>query len=322
MDPRDGFNGLRSGPLLRWLGTMSTRNALLALVAATLVGIVATLIAGSEPGFLLGFFVTIGSVAAVLGIRRGVVYLMFPLPAFALFLAALITGKVHDSSLTSSTAGLGVGGLQWIADVFFPMVIATVLVVVIGGARWLLGHQLVIGQFPMSADRATGPQGARPEPGGPRRPPSVDPWDDAPPPGGSRGPRTGPERSGDRPGTAPRPSVPPRLNRDTPPPDRSPRDQRADRDPWGDPRQPPASPRPRDPRNPRPAPPGLGRGPNGDPRDRDPRDRDRDRDPRPQARDPWGSGPQQSGPPPRNARPQAPRDPWDQRLIPARPAPH
>ena len=46
---------------------MSTRNALLVLVAATLIGIVATLVAGSEPGFLLSLFIIVGAVVATLG---------------------------------------------------------------------------------------------------------------------------------------------------------------------------------------------------------------------------------------------------------------
>jgi hypothetical protein len=308
-NPRDGLDALRVSPLLRWLGTMSTRTAVLVLVAATLIGVVFTLIAGSEPGFLLGIFITVGSVAAALGIRRGAVYLMFPLPAFAFFVAAFITGKVHDSSLTSSTTGLGVGGLQWIADIFFPTVIATIAVLVVGGARWVLAHQLVIGQFPTSAGRAGAPEGARPAPA-PRRPAISEPWDGqapaddrAPRPGLNRpGPdRPGPVRPDDRPGPAPRlgPDIPrPDTPRpDAARPDRMPRDQRTDRDPWGDPRQPPVDPprsraNARDDYNGRPATPG--RGPGSEPRDRAPRL---------PGRPPWEDRP----------RSQSPRDPWDNR---------
>ena len=197
---------------------MPTRNALLVLVAATLLGIVFTLFAGSEPGFLLGFFIAFGSVAAALGVRRGAVHLIFPLPAFAFFAGAVITGKVKDSALGSTTTGLSVGFLQWIADIFLPMVIATVLVMLAGGARWLLARQLVTGQFSASAGRPAGDPG-------PLRP--------------------GQERPGDRFGTAPRPGPHP------PRPDRGPRDQRPDRDAWGDRRQPdPGQTRDRTPRPP------------------------------------------------------------------------
>ena len=103
--PGDGASG-GSGAPLRFIGAMSTRNALLTLVAATVIGIVATLVAGSEPGFLLSLFIIAGALVATLGVRPGAVYLLFPLPAFAFFAGAVITGKIHDGSLSSSTAGL------------------------------------------------------------------------------------------------------------------------------------------------------------------------------------------------------------------------
>jgi len=240
---------------------MSTRNALLAMAAGTLLGIAITLAAGSEPGFLLGLFITLGAVVGALGVRRGAVYLFFPLPPFAFFVGAVITGKVHDSSLTSSTAGLVVSGLlPWIADIFFPMCVATILVLLIGGARWLLSRQLVGGQFgggqfgggqfPMSADRSVSPRSPRPR-SAPGSRPDVDPWatpntrvrrepaedprtaDPRAADPRAADPRAARDRPGQRPGDAPRPGPdgarPARPAR----PDRDPRD---DRDPWGDPR--------------------------------------------------------------------------------------
>jgi hypothetical protein len=256
---------------------MSTRTGLLTLVAASVIGIVATLVAGSEPGFLLSLFIIVGAVVATLGVRPGAVYLFFPLPAFAFFAGAVITGKIHDSSLSSSTAGLAAGFTQWIAGIFFPMCAATILVLVIGGTRWLLSRQLVGGQFPMSDDRQAAARGPRPRPA-----PEADPWPDQ---------NTTRRRPAPRPGNAPWPG-----------PDgaRPARPARDDRDPWNDPRPsadprtaaadrrppnrnaPPAAPQPAF--RPRPAKPGP---PPGDPRAQRP--------PAPQ----------------RPARP--PRDPWDQR---------
>ena len=156
---------------------MSTRNALLALVAGTLIGIIGTLVAGSEPGVLLSLFIIVGAIVATLGVRPGAVYLFFPLPAFAFFAGAVITGKIHDSSLSSSTAGLAAGFTQWIAGIFFPMCAATILVLVIGGARWLLARQLVGGQFPMSEDRPGTSRGPRPRPAAPGSAPGRRPVD-------------------------------------------------------------------------------------------------------------------------------------------------
>jgi hypothetical protein len=149
------------------------RTAILVLVAGALLGIIVTLVAGQEPGDLLGFFIIVGTIAAALGIQRSKVYLLFPLPALAFFVAAIVTGKVHDAKLGSSTTGLGAGFTQWIAGIFFPAVVATIVVLLFGGGRWLFGRQLVSGQSPLSAGWP-GPGNARPAPGSRR--PAVDSW--------------------------------------------------------------------------------------------------------------------------------------------------
>jgi hypothetical protein len=275
--------------LLRWVGAMPVKGAVLVLVVATALGVVFTLVAGRDPGFLIGLFITVGAAVATLGVRRGGVYLFFPLPALAAFVAAVLTGKIHDSQLASSTAGTAAGFLQWIAGVFYPMCAATIVVLLVAGARWLLSRQLVTGQFTMSADRP-GPR-ARPAPGG-RRPATSDPWGDQ---DLSASPVSRPAK--DR----PRRDNVPWLGQNGA---RSARTARPDpeRDPWGDPRspadrnQPGAPPRAApDTRGARPAPPG------GPAQPRPPRP------PRPQPRDPRD---------PRDARtrrpqPRQPRDPWD-----------
>ena len=129
---------------------MSVLVAMLIVAGATVLGVIFTLMAGQDPGVVLGVFVIIGSLAATLGIRRRAVYLLFPLPALALFLGALLAGVVHDSQLASSTAGWA-GSLQWFAGIFFPMVVGTVLVLLAGGGRWLFGSQLVTGRGPLPA---------------------------------------------------------------------------------------------------------------------------------------------------------------------------
>ncbi|HEY6494121.1 MAG TPA: DUF6542 domain-containing protein [Trebonia sp.] len=289
-----GFSDLSSGGLPRWLGRMPTWMAVAALAAGAVLGVIFSVIADQEPGILLGLFVIIGSIVAAIGIKRGKVYLLFPAPALAFFVAAILAGKVHDAKLGSSTAGLGAGFTQWIAGIFFPAVVATILVLLIGGGRWLLGHQLVTGQSALSAPR--------PAPGKPRqapgsRRPGTDDWAEDAPFGDSspRTARTGPgprqnrpawmgDPGASNPGTSKpgnsnpgagrpgasnpgtgnpgnaRPPRPPREQR-TDRGQRPDRNQRADRDQWGDPRppadrNPPAAPRPR---------------PNGQPQPRAPR---------------------------------------------------
>jgi len=215
--------------------------AVLVLSAAALLGVIFTLVAGKDPGFLIGLFVTIGAAIATLGVRRGGVYLFFPLPALATFVAAVLTGKVHDAQLASSATGTAVGFLQWIAGVFYPMCAATIVVLLIGGARWLLARQLVTGQFTMSGGRP-GP-GERSVPSA-RRPVASDSWSDADA-AGERGPRPGPDRQRpdrqgqDRQGQGPRrPGSAPWLGQNGARSARTAQPQRPDRDPWGDPRAP------------------------------------------------------------------------------------
>lgn len=225
--------------------------AMLVLVIGTVVGIIASLAVGQEPGTLLGFFIIVGSIGAVLGIRRGKSYLLFPVPALAFFVAAIAVGKVHDAKLGSSTASLGAGLTQWIAGIFFPAVVATILVVLIGGARWLLARQVVTGLNPGGpaprGPRPAAPRSPRPAPR-PRPParsddPAIDDWaNDSPFEGQVFKTEMMPAVRPDQPlkpnrpapggdlGGNPRPARPPR--------DRDPR-QRPDRDPWGDPRLPP-----------------------------------------------------------------------------------
>ena len=140
---------------------MSPWTAIYVLLAATLLGFIGTVLTHKQPGFLLGFCVIVGSIVATLGIRRDAIYLIFPLPALAIFIAAVLAGAIHDRGIDTSTTELGASFLQWTANVFFSMCAATILVVVIGGARWLLSRQLVSGQFATSASQPDG-RGSRP----------------------------------------------------------------------------------------------------------------------------------------------------------------
>jgi hypothetical protein len=297
-----------SAPALRWLGRLPTWAALLVVGAAALVGAILTLMAGQEPGILLGVFVILGTVAAAFGIRRRVAYLVFPAPALAFFGAALITGLVHDRNLTSSTAGLGAGSLQWFAGIFFPMMVATILAVVIGGGRWLFGALFGGQSSPSSAARPKAPGNARPAPGARRRPAVSESWsaDDPfadqvePGPGERRGTGPRPSGSGPRPkanGTGPRP------NANGSRPARQPRDQRTDLDPWGDPRL-PSAPRP-----------GADRGLPANPRPRSAGQAPQPRDRAPRSGPPAPSwNPAAGNPAPRAARPRRqPPEGWTQR---------
>ena len=215
-DDAAALGGLRAGPALRWIGTWPAQVAIYVVLGATLLGILGTVVTGNEPGSLLGFLVLIGSVIATLGVRRSALYVVFPLPALANFIGAVVAGAIHDRGIDTSTTELGASFLQWIANVFFAMCATTIIILVIAGARWLLARQLVSGQFAMSADR-------RPGGGGPR-----------PASASGRGPDRG-QRPGDR---DPWAAVDPWTDRAGSGSQRLARDQRDSRDPWGDRRRP------------------------------------------------------------------------------------
>ena len=154
MTSQANSGGFRSVRPARWLGRMATRTALLVLAGSALLGTFVTLAAGQEPGDLLGFFVIAGTIAAALGIRRGRIYLLLPGPVLSFFVAAVVTGKVHDANLGSSSAAFAVGFAQWAAGVFLPAEVATVAVLLVAGGRWLLGRQFANGQPVHSASQS------------------------------------------------------------------------------------------------------------------------------------------------------------------------
>jgi hypothetical protein len=278
---------------LRWLGKLSTRVAIYILFIAALLGVVGTLLTGSEPGKLLSYLLIIGSVLAALGIRRRSLYLLIPLPALTFFVCAVLTGAVKDSNIDTSKTELGLTFLQWIAGVFFAMCTATILVLLIGAGRWLLSRQLVTGQFAVSSgaargggnvSRATGRRADRD-----RRPPADrDPWAapwDHDDPAGQRA-----NRSGDA------------------------------RDPWGDRRQPPG--RQRSDRGQPGSQPATRAQPGAQPATRaqpsfQPSDRGQpgtqDQDPRSQRDNRNRRGSQGTGNPPDGRDRPDPRDPWGSR---------
>ena len=305
--PANGIGGLQPGGLLRLMGSLGLWTALLLMAGAALIGVLLSLAAGKDPGMLLGFFVIVGSIAAVLGIRRNLVYLVFPAPALTLFVSAILLGKIHDAKLSSSTAGLASGFAQWIAGIFVPAMLATVIVVLVGGGRWLLGRQLVTGTSRLVATSNQGAPDATP--GRTRRPAASDSWADDNPfeAPDARTPRTGPSpRQGSRPqpqfDDAPNGTRPPRDQR--PAPDQRPgRDQRPDsgRDQWGDPG------RPAD--RERSVPPATSRPPQAPGRPAQPRDRTGPRPQPPGAQPPGPSWSPNGQRPARPARPQPP-DGW------------
>lgn len=96
-----------------------------------------TVFTRSDPGFLLGLLVVIGTVAACLAVSPRRAFLIIPAPALAYLAAAILAGLIHDRAADTSRTLLAINAARWVASGFIAMVAATALAVVIAGVRWL-----------------------------------------------------------------------------------------------------------------------------------------------------------------------------------------
>jgi hypothetical protein len=127
----------QSAAVTQLWGTRPGRLGVFAVLAAALLGMVITVLAGREPGLILGIFLIAGTIVAALAVRPRATYLIFPVPAPAYAVAALVAGIIHDHGADTSRTALVLNAGQWIAAGFIPMTVATALAVLIAGFRWL-----------------------------------------------------------------------------------------------------------------------------------------------------------------------------------------
>ena len=130
-----------AGTLPGLLGRLPARFGWVLIIAGTLIGTVLTVLAGHEPGLLLGACLLIAVLLAGTAIRPGAVYLLIPAPALAYTAGALAAGYVHDHATAHSRTELAINGLQWIAPGFPVMCVATGVVAALAAARWLLARR-------------------------------------------------------------------------------------------------------------------------------------------------------------------------------------
>ena len=135
--------GLSAGP--QWAAHSSVWGSLRGLlgvciaISSTALGAIATIVTGSEPGFLLGFFLVVGTVAAVLAVYPGHGRMILPCRRSYL-VAALVSGIFYERTLDwpMTMTSLSIMATQWIANGFFAMALATVLAAAVTTARWHL----------------------------------------------------------------------------------------------------------------------------------------------------------------------------------------
>jgi len=124
----------------RW-GTWQGGLGVCIVAASAAIGAVGTIMARRAPGFLLEILVVAGTVAAALAVRPRAGRMIFPVPALAYLVAALLSGVVFDRAADSSRTELALAAAQWVANGFFAMALATVLAVAITAVRWYVWHR-------------------------------------------------------------------------------------------------------------------------------------------------------------------------------------
>ena len=124
-------------PQRRW-GSLPAGRGVVIVISATVIGTTGTVLAGQEPGLVLGLFLVAGSVAAALAVQLRAAYLLIPAPALVYVITGSVAGLLHDRAVDTSHTALAVSATQWIASGFLSMSAATVLVITVAIARWLV----------------------------------------------------------------------------------------------------------------------------------------------------------------------------------------
>jgi hypothetical protein len=114
---------------------LPTRSGVWIVVGSVSAGLFLTILAGSEPGYLLGAFLIVGTLSAALSVQPTAVHLIIPVPALAYLAASMIAGYIHDRPVDTSHTALAISALQWVAGGFIWMTIATLLAIVITAIR-------------------------------------------------------------------------------------------------------------------------------------------------------------------------------------------
>jgi hypothetical protein len=107
------------------------------VAGAAVLGALLTIVTGSDPGFLLGLMVVVGTVGASFAVSARRAYLIIPAPALAYLVAAMLAGLIHDRAADTSRTLLAINAGRWIASGFLAMTAATALAVAIAVVRYL-----------------------------------------------------------------------------------------------------------------------------------------------------------------------------------------
>jgi hypothetical protein len=138
--------GPAAGPPGRWWGTLPGRLGIGLVIGGAAAGLLVTLLAGREPGLVLGIFLLAETAAGALAVRPRAAYLIIPVPALAYLAAAIVAGLVHDRAADTSHTALVISAAQWIASGFLAMSAATLLAIVVAVVRGVAARRHGWGQ--------------------------------------------------------------------------------------------------------------------------------------------------------------------------------
>jgi len=147
---------------------MSGWAGIFIVAAATLLGMIGTLLAKKDPGGVLGALIVLGTIAAVLAVQYRSAYTLIPAPALAYVIGAILTGYIHDRAADTSHTLLALHAAEWIGAGFLWMSAGTVAAILLAGGRWLWERRDLLtdrGRVATAPGGPRGPQGGPPRPG-------------------------------------------------------------------------------------------------------------------------------------------------------------
>jgi hypothetical protein len=130
------------GPVPSWWGSLTTRGGVCIVLGGAALGALITVLAGTDPGPVLGVSLVAATLAAALAIQPRAVYRIIPVPALVYVATAIVAGLIGDRVASTSHTALAVSAAQWIASGFLPMTAATLLAIAVTAIRWFIQSRI------------------------------------------------------------------------------------------------------------------------------------------------------------------------------------
>jgi hypothetical protein len=111
------------------------------VAAATLLGMIVTIVLKQDPGSVLGIVILVGTVIAAFAVRYNAAYSLIPAPALAYVIGAMIPGYIHERSVITGHLELAAHAAEWVGFGFLWMVVGTIVAVILAIGRYVWGRR-------------------------------------------------------------------------------------------------------------------------------------------------------------------------------------